>query len=75
MSLPTSILPWKKGPFTKCSEFAFIPPYKRTKKEKEEKKRKKEESTSFDPKYQQALRKQDKKRDDVEVEGQGFETF
>ena len=43
----------------------------RTKKEKEEKKRKKEESTSFDPKFQQALRVKDKKRDDVEVEGQG----
>lgn len=49
--------------------------YYRTKKEKEEKKRKKEESTSYDPKFQQQLRKQDKKRDDVEVEGQGLTLF
>ena len=46
-----------------------------TKKEKEEKKRKKEESTSFDPRFQQQLRKQDKKKDDVEVEGQGLTLF
>lgn len=48
---------------------------KRTKKEKEEKKRKKEESTAFDPRFTQQLRKQDKKKDDVEVEGQGLTLF
>lgn len=46
-----------------------------TKKEKEEKKRKKEENQSFDPRAQQNLRREDKKRDDVEVEGQGLALF
>jgi len=46
-----------------------------TKKEKEEKKRKKEENTAYDPRFQQQLRKQDKKKDDVEVEGQGLTLF
>ena len=42
-----------------------------TKKEKEEKKRKKEENAAYDPKSI-AGRKNDKKKDDVEVEGQGL---
>ncbi|KAK4050966.1 Translational repressor [Microbotryomycetes sp. JL201] len=46
-----------------------------TKKDKEEKKRKKEESTSYDPRATRDLRKQDKKKDDVEVEGQGLLLF
>src|ERR1700759_4439090 len=46
-----------------------------TKKEKEEKKRKKEETQSFDPRSAQNLKKQDKKNDDVEVEGQGLTLF
>ncbi|KAK4051726.1 Translational repressor [Microbotryomycetes sp. JL221] len=46
-----------------------------TKKDKEEKKRKKEESTSYDPRASRDLRKQDKKKDDVEVEGQGLLLF
>jgi len=46
-----------------------------TKKEKEEKKRKKEENASYDPRIAQSLRKQDKKNDDVEVEGQGMTLF
>ncbi|KAG9046712.1 hypothetical protein FS837_003821 [Tulasnella sp. UAMH 9824] len=45
-----------------------------TKKEKEEKKRKKEESASYDPRAV-AGRKNDKKKDDVEVEGQGLMLF
>ncbi|GAA5906681.1 mRNA-binding translational repressor SSD1 [Sporobolomyces salmoneus] len=43
-----------------------------TKKDKEEKKRKKEEQASFDPRASRDLRKLDKKKDDVEVEGQGL---
>ncbi|KAG0142885.1 hypothetical protein CROQUDRAFT_49643 [Cronartium quercuum f. sp. fusiforme G11] len=46
-----------------------------TKKEKEEKKRKKEENQAFDPRIQQNTRREDKKRDDVEVEGQGLVLF
>ena len=46
-----------------------------TKKEKEDKKRKKEESTAYDPRAVQAVRRQDKKNDDVEVEGQGLTLF
>jgi protein SSD1 len=52
-----------------------------TKKEKEEKKRRKEETASYDPRNAAAassaayLRKQDKKNDDVEVEGQGMTLF
>ncbi|KAM0790123.1 hypothetical protein ACM66B_005448 [Microbotryomycetes sp. NB124-2] len=46
-----------------------------TKKDKEEKKRKKEESSSYDPRATRDLRKQDKKKDDVEVEGQGLLLF
>lgn len=46
-----------------------------TKKEKEEKKRKKEENASYDPRLAQSMRKQDKKNDDVEVEGQGMTLF
>ncbi|KAI8450135.1 hypothetical protein BY996DRAFT_6432564 [Phakopsora pachyrhizi] len=46
-----------------------------TKKEKEEKKRKKEESQAFDSRIQQNTRREDKKRDDVEVEGQGLTLF
>ena len=46
-----------------------------TKKEKEEKKRKKEENASYDPRIAQSMRKQDKKNDDVEVEGQGMTLF
>ncbi|ORY83588.1 hypothetical protein BCR35DRAFT_265184 [Leucosporidium creatinivorum] len=46
-----------------------------TKKDKEEKKRKKEESASYDPRATRDLRKQDKKKDDVEVEGQGLLLF
>ncbi|GAA5864874.1 hypothetical protein JCM3774_004257 [Rhodotorula dairenensis] len=46
-----------------------------TKKDKEEKKRKKEEMASYDPKATRDLRKQDKKKDDVEVEGQGLLLF
>ena len=46
-----------------------------TKKDKEEKKRKKEEQASFDPRTARDLRKQDKKKDDVEVEGQGLLLF
>jgi protein SSD1 len=52
-----------------------------TKKEKEEKKRKKEEIASYDPRNSAAvssaayMRKQDKKNDDVEVEGQGMTLF
>lgn len=46
-----------------------------TKKDKEEKKRKKEEQGSFDPRTARDLRKQDKKKDDVEVEGQGLLLF
>ncbi|GJN92923.1 hypothetical protein Rhopal_005966-T1 [Rhodotorula paludigena] len=46
-----------------------------TKKDKEEKKRKKEEQASFDPRATRDLRKQDKKKDDVEVEGQGLLLF
>ncbi|GAA5823880.1 hypothetical protein JCM3770_000201 [Rhodotorula araucariae] len=46
-----------------------------TKKDKEEKKRKKEEQASFDPRMARDLRKQDKKKDDVEVEGQGLLLF
>lgn len=46
-----------------------------TKKDKEEKKRKKEESASFDPRATRDLRKLDKKKDDVEVEGQGLLLF
>ncbi|KAH8927584.1 RNB-domain-containing protein [Atractiella rhizophila] len=45
-----------------------------TKKEKEEKKRKKEEN-SFDNRANQDMRKADKKKDDVEVEGQGLTLF
>lgn len=45
-----------------------------TKKEKEEKKRKKEESAAYDPRAI-AGRKNDKKKDDVEVEGQGLMLF
>jgi protein SSD1 len=43
-----------------------------TKKAKEEKKRRKEEFTSNDPRATRDLRKSDKKKDDVEVEGQGL---
>ncbi|BGP09894.1 Translational repressor [Rhodotorula toruloides] len=46
-----------------------------TKKDKEEKKRRKEEQASYDPKTARDLRKQDKKKDDVEVEGQGLLLF
>lgn len=46
-----------------------------TKKDKEEKKRKKEEQASFDPRASRDLRKLDKKKDDVEVEGQGLTLF
>ena len=42
--------------------------------EKEEKKRKKEENAAYDPKSS-AGRKNDKKKDDVEVEGQGLMLF
>ncbi|THH32915.1 hypothetical protein EUX98_g1301 [Antrodiella citrinella] len=45
-----------------------------TKKEKEEKKRKKEENSAYDVKGA-AGRKNDKKKDDVEVEGQGLMLF
>lgn len=45
------------------------------KKEKEEKKRKKEENAAYDPRTSQNIRKQDKKNDDVEVEGQGLTLF
>ncbi|KAF7355365.1 DIS3-like exonuclease 2 [Mycena sanguinolenta] len=45
-----------------------------TKKEKEEKKRKKEENAAYDLKAT-AGRKDDKKKDDVEVEGQGLMLF
>ncbi|KAJ7283592.1 SSD1 protein [Mycena rebaudengoi] len=45
-----------------------------TKKEKEEKKRKKEENAAYDLKTS-AGRKDDKKKDDVEVEGQGLMLF
>ncbi|KAH7105526.1 SSD1 protein [Auriculariales sp. MPI-PUGE-AT-0066] len=45
-----------------------------TKKEKEEKKRKKEENSAYDVKAL-AGRKNDKKKDDVEVEGQGLTLF
>ncbi len=45
-----------------------------TKKEKEEKKRKKEENAAYDLKSV-AGRKNDKKKDDVEVEGQGLMLF
>ena len=45
-----------------------------TKKEKEEKKRKKEENAAYDMKST-AGRKDDKKKDDVEVEGQGLMLF
>ncbi|GJE87543.1 RNB domain-containing protein [Phanerochaete sordida] len=45
-----------------------------TKKEKEEKKRKKEENSAYDLKGT-AVRKNDKKKDDVEVEGQGLMLF
>ncbi|EJD53591.1 RNB-domain-containing protein [Auricularia subglabra TFB-10046 SS5] len=45
-----------------------------TKKEKEEKKRKKEENSAYDVKAL-AGRKNDKKKDDVEVEGQGLMLF
>ncbi|KAF9247096.1 SSD1 protein [Melanogaster broomeanus] len=45
-----------------------------TKKEKEEKKRKKEENSAYDMKTS-AGRKDDKKKDDVEVEGQGLMLF
>ena len=45
-----------------------------TKKEKEEKKRKKEENAAYDLKSG-AGRKDDKKKDDVEVEGQGLMLF
>ena len=44
------------------------------KKEKEEKKRKKEENSAYDLKGA-AGRKNDKKKDDVEVEGQGLMLF
>lgn len=44
-----------------------------TKKEKEEKKRKKEENATYDMKS--SGRKDDKKKDDVEVEGQGLMLF
>lgn len=43
-----------------------------TKKDKEEKKRKKEEHSSSDLRATRDLRKLDKKKDDVEVEGQGL---
>ncbi|GAA5922957.1 hypothetical protein JCM1841_004485 [Sporobolomyces salmonicolor] len=46
-----------------------------TKKDKEEKKRKKEEQASYDPRATRDMRKQDKKKDDVEVEGQGLMLF
>ncbi|GAA5825466.1 hypothetical protein JCM11251_006999 [Rhodosporidiobolus azoricus] len=46
-----------------------------TKKDKEEKKRKKEEQASYDPRAARDIRKQDKKKDDVEVEGQGLLLF
>lgn len=46
-----------------------------TKKEKEEKKRKKEENSAIDPRASRDMRKQDKKKDDVEVEGQGLHLF
>ena len=45
-----------------------------TKKEKEEKKRKKEENAAYDTRAV-ANRKNDKKKDDVEVEGQGLMLF
>jgi protein SSD1 len=43
-----------------------------TKKEKEEKKKKKEENAAYEPR---GARKDDKKKDDVEVEGQGLMLF
>ncbi|KZV75197.1 RNB-domain-containing protein [Peniophora sp. CONT] len=46
-----------------------------TKKEKEEKKRKKEENTAYENTRSAAGRKNDKKKDDVEVEGQGLMLF
>lgn len=47
-----------------------------SKKEKEEKKRKKEENAAYDQGFKQAAaRKNDKKKDDVEVEGQGMVLF
>ena len=45
-----------------------------TKKEKEEKKRKKEENSAYDLKGA-VSRRNDKKKDDVEVEGQGLMLF
>lgn len=45
-----------------------------TKKEKEEKKRKKEENAAYDTRSV-SVRKNDKKKDDVEVEGQGLMLF
>jgi len=45
-----------------------------TKKEKEEKKRKKEENAAYDTRTV-SIRKNDKKKDDVEVEGQGLMLF
>ena len=45
-----------------------------TKKDKEEKKRKKEENAAYDLKPAQA-KKLEKKKDDVEVEGQGLTLF
>jgi protein SSD1 len=47
-----------------------------SKKEKEEKKRKKEENSAYDQGINKAnVRKNDKKKDDVEVEGQGMVLF
>ncbi|KZO93722.1 RNB-domain-containing protein [Calocera viscosa TUFC12733] len=46
-----------------------------TKKEKEEKKRKKEENAAYDVVKLNAGKKNDKKKDDVEVEGQGLMLF
>ncbi|KEI38027.1 uncharacterized protein L969DRAFT_51735 [Mixia osmundae IAM 14324] len=46
-----------------------------SKKEKEDKKRKKEEATSYDPRAAQTMRRHEKKKDDVEVEGQGLTLF
>ena len=54
----------------------FVPPPERPEElnEREEKKRKKEENAAYDPKGA-AGRKNDKKKDDVEVEGQGLMLF
>lgn len=77
-SSPTSLSPrpfFHLLPSFSPSPFSQVDEVWGTKKDKEEKKRKKEEQASYDPRAARDIRKQDKKKDDVEVEGQGLLLF